>query len=302
MKQTHLCIFLFVTLSTISQNRRDLKIHESIYNDIYFLEKYDEVKSNILALEEKYGYEPNLKYILLQKSFEAGDLAFFKDELTILVREYGFNIIYEPESKIYYESITTGNLSEWFKEMYLSNHFIWMENNFLKQIDLKKLNQLKDNDQLIVKYQLELKSKMEWDSIQTQTSTKILDDASFENLGELYSITRKYNAYPSDKNFALVQNNFYIVEHHNFQSKQNFEKTWILFEPFYKKAYLSNEIDYVVFLNYDNWSYVHNGYQKFGLLKVENIPEVYKKENLDTVPIIDLEYYSKIRNEFNWKK
>ncbi|TYA57281.1 hypothetical protein [Formosa maritima] len=276
-------------------------IHDSIYPSIYNSESYLKTKTFILELEKKYGYEPELKYILLDKSFSNDDLDFFKKELSTLVKNYGFNIIYESESKSYYDAITVGELSEWFKKMYLENHFIWMENNFLKQIDLRKLNELKNHDQLINNYRLTIEKTLELDSIQKNQSYDILHRAFFENLSTLYSITRKYDYYPTAKSFALIQNSFGVVEYHNYQAKPNFEKTWILFYPFYKEAYLKNEIDYIEFKNYDNWSFIHYKKIKFDLINVEEIPLQFNPDLLKIAPIIDPIYKDEIWKEFGWK-
>jgi hypothetical protein len=294
-------LFSFHFVCCFSQNERDITIHDSIYPSIYNSESYLKTKRLIQNLEKKYGYEPEFNYILLDKSFENDDIDFFKEQLTTLVKDYGFNIIYESESKSYYNAITVGELSEWFKKMYLEKHFIWMENNFLKQIDLKKLNEIRNYDQLINKYQITLNQTLEFYSFQKEQTTTILNNALFENLSTLYVITRKYNTYPTAKSFALIQNNFGISEYHNYQAKSNFEKTWILFYPFYKKAYLNNEIDYIEFKNYDNWSFIHFEIQKFGLIEIETVPEQFNPNGIKNVPIIDPIYKDTIWKEFGWE-
>jgi hypothetical protein len=302
MKQKILfIIFNFYVIFCFSQNERDITIHDSIYPSLYETDSYFKVKELIQNLETKYGYEPELIYYLLDKSFTNNDLDFFKEQLTTLVKDYGFNIIYEPEGKSYFNAITVGELSEWFKKMYLQNHFVWMESNFLKQIDLKKLNELRNNDQLINKYQITLNEKLEFYSFQKEQANAVLYQAFFENLSTLYTITRKYDVYPTAKSFALIQNNFGVAEYHNYQAKPNFEKTWMLFYPFYKKAYLKNEIDYIEFKNYDNWSFIHFEIQKFGLVDIENIPEKFNPNGIKNVPIIDSDYKDTIWKEFGWE-
>jgi len=263
-------------------------------------EKYPIAKKRVLKLEQKYGYEPELKHLLLSQSFRNNDLDFFKKELTILVEKYGFQLIYLKGTEVYYNAITKGELASWFKEMYLEKHFIWMKNNFDKQLDLKKLNDIGSKDQLIRRFIGIVNRNLTLDSIQKNKLSKSESEFDFENISDLYGITQKWDVYPTGKSFALIQRRFGISETHNIQAKENFDRFWLLFYPFYKKAYLNNEISYVYFKNYDNYSYVHYGYQKFGLLSVNEIPDIYLTEGLKEVPLKDFDFYFKILKEFNW--
>ncbi|MBP93268.1 MAG: hypothetical protein CMC55_04020 [Flavobacteriaceae bacterium] len=299
MKHFFFFICYFSAIALYSQNERDIAIHETIYPSFYT--NYELAKSEILKLEKVYGYETNLKYFLLNRSFENDDIDFFKAELTILVRDYGFNLAYEPQEKTYYEAITTGNLANWFKTMYLKNHFIWLENNFLKQTDLYQLNNLKIKTDIYSKIRFTLDKKTTLDSVQKQEQKKVFEDIAFQNLSELYALTRKIDKYPTGKNFALIQNSFAQLEYQNFGIEPNFERTWILFEPFYKKAYHEHAIDYIIYKNYDNYSFLHYKNQRYGLISIFDIPEDYQND-LFSIPIRDLEFANKVKADFNWKK
>lgn len=299
MKRFFTLIFSLSALALFSQNERDSTIHDIIYPSLY--KDYKLAKSEILKLEETYGYETELKYYLINTSFEEGDLDFFKAELTILVRDYGLNLAYEPKNKSYYKTITTGNLADWFKTMYLKNHVIWLDNNFLKQADLQQLNGLQNKTRMYNKLHYALDQKVTLDSIQKEEQKKVFEDVSFENLSELYALIRKLDTYPTGKNFALVQNSFALLEYQNFGIERNFEKSWMLFEPFYKKAYLEDAIDYIVYRNYDNYSFIHYKNQRYGLISIFDIPEVYQ-DDLFSIPIRNLEFANKIKADFNWKK
>lgn len=292
---------LMYTSLVLSQNQRDIIVHDSLsYMVMYPQENYPIAKKRVLKLEEKYGYEPELKYRLIRQSFKNNDLEFFKKELSVLVEKYGFQLIYLKETEPYYTAITKGELSIWFKEMYLEKHFIWMKNNFEKQLDLKKLNDIGAKDQLMRRFISILNNNITLDSIQKIKLYKSENEFDFENIADLYQITQTWKKYPTGKSFALIQRSFGIAEGHNLKAKENFERFWLLFYPYYKKSYLNNEISYIHFKNYDNFSYVHYGCQKFGLLNVEDIPEVYMTEGLKEVPLKDFDFYFKILKEFNW--
>lgn len=299
MKHVFFLIFFLFSIALFSQNERDSTIHDIIYPALY--QDYKLAKSEILKLEKTYGYETELKYYLLSTSFDEGDLDFFKAELTILVRDYGLNFAYEPENKTYYEAISTGDLADWFKTMYLKNHLIWLDNNFLKQADLQQLNGLQNKTLIYNKLRYALDKKVTLDSIQKEAQKKVFEDVAFQNLSELYALIRKIDAYPTGKNFALIQNSFAPLEYQNFGIERNFEKSWMLFEPFYKKAYLEHAIDYIVYKNYDNYSFIHYKNQRYGLISIFDIPEVYQ-EDLFSIPIRDLEFANKTKADFNWKK
>ncbi len=293
-------LFFWTTVS-FSQNYRDILIQDSIYPLLFVESDYHKVKNLILKLEQNYGEEPDLKYKLLDNSFKNGDYQFFKKELKNLVKHYGVNIIYFKGNESYYKAITEGFLSKWFKNMYLKNHPLWMKHNFLKQIDQKKLNDIKDKDQLVNVFAINIKNETGLDSLQRKKVHALLQDFFFENISDLYVITRKYDAYPTGKSFAVIQNHFGVALIHNYQSVNNFDKTWTLFYPYYKKSYLNTGIDYIAFKNYDNLSYIHYGTQRFGLLDIENIPEIFKKESLDFVPIQDEDFLKEIRKKFHWE-
>lgn len=298
MKRFFLLFCNLITLHIYSQNERDIKIHETIYPNLYT--DYDLVKSEILKLEENYGYEAHLKYILINQSFENSDLDFFKAELSILVREYGFNLAYEPEYKAYYIAITAGELAVWFKDMYLKNHFIWLNNNFLKQADLRKLNRLKDKTVTYNSINHGIQEVLILDGDQKEAQNTYFADAAFSNLAELYELTRKLDMYPTAKNFALVQNSFDLLVYQNLSTEPNFERTWLLFEPFYRKAYQNHTIDYIIYKNYDLYSFIHYKNQRYGLISIFDIPEAYQN-NLFSIPIRDSTFANKMKTYFNWK-
>jgi hypothetical protein len=297
-------IFCFLFCFSINaQTVRDKFILDSIepYINSINLEKeqYYQVKKALQKIEKEYGYEPDFKYRLLNKSYAFNDIPFFKDELSILVEKYGFNIAYMSESETYFESITNGNLKEWFKQMYLDKHFIWLKNNFDKQIDLRKLNELRMKDQLVNGFSSKISQIPNLDSIQKKQELEHLNDFFYANITDLYKITQKWSVYPTGKSFALVQNNFGVVEFHNNQAKKNFDSVWPLFYQYYKKAYLNHQITYMNFRNHDNFSFLHYGFQEFGLISIKDIPSEYRK-NEEEIPVKDIDFMNKTKKEFKW--
>lgn len=306
LNRVSLFLFFFIYSSSFSQNSRDKFIIDSIAT-FYSNDKigFNKLLKNIVQLEKEYNtYEPDFRHSLLEKSFNIGELSFFKEQLTIFVEKYGFQVAYMKETESYYKSIMTGDLSEWFKEMYLEKHVVWLKNNFEKQIALRKLNALYEIDQKLNSYSHQIEYKLNLDSVQSVKNREINSNFHFKNAAVLHGVIMLNNAYPTGKSFALVQNPFHIVELHNMQVKENFNRFYILFYDYYKKAYLNNELYYTCFESIDFYAFAHFGYQKFGLLTKQNVLNSYLKdryENKDfTMPIEDKKFSDQVKKEFKW--
>lgn len=81
-------------------------------------EDYQTAKKVLLEMEEKHGSLPEHKFQLLRSSYRIGDIEFFKKELITLVENYGLDLIFLDKRTSYYEALTTGELSNWFKNVY----------------------------------------------------------------------------------------------------------------------------------------------------------------------------------------
>lgn len=217
--------------------------------------------------------------------------------MTILVKEYGFKIDYLNETENYYNDITTGKLAAWFKEMYLKNHFIWLNNNFEKLRDIRILNEINVKDQAIAKISSEIITLKLKPSDSSKIHTRI-KNLNAENLQSIYDISKKYNAFVLSKKFSIIQNKLNNSIVHNFQI--NLTKTWELLFPLAKNAYLKNEIDNIIFQNYDFYCFLKNGYQEFNSYKIEQIPEQFRN-NINEIPLKDEKEFEKIKSEFKWQ-
>lgn len=288
-----------------SQNLRDKFINDSIQPKIINKinnKEYNNLKENIKYLEDNCKcYEPEYKYYLLEKSFNFNDIDFFKRELTILVEIYGFNVAYMNESESYYYSIIKGELKDWFKEMYIEKHSVWLKNNFEKQIDLRKLNNLRNDDQIATQYYARVQNFLGSENVEINNLNKdYLQEVRLADAMKLKEITKKYKKYPTAKTFAIIQNPFYVVELHNFQSELNFPKVWDAFKDYYELAYLKNEITFNKFKDFDYFSLKYFGYQEFGLIKkLEDIPE-WMREGIEDVKIKDENKLKGYKEKFNW--
>lgn len=303
-------IFFFVFAVVFSQNYRDTVINDLVNVSFARIridkEQYLVAKEKVLKLEEDYGYEVDLKMRLIDYSYLHKDIEFFKEQLEILVKNHGFTIAYMTGGESYSDAIMKGELSPWFKEMYLKNHFIWLDSNFEKQIDQRKLH---DNQIKIQTMQSVMSKVQEMDAL-SDTDKKAVDskcnEVIFSTVAFLHDLCRKYDQYPTGKNFAIVQASDISKLYINLSIKENIGRTWLLIEPYIKKSYLKNETDYREYVVYDAFSYIHFGFQKYGLLSKENLPSYLRFkthiEDIDgEIPIHNLFFSDQIKRELGWK-
>lgn len=304
LKKKILIVLLLFSIQIFSQNERDKEIKEIIlpfFNTDKFYNKFDYslVKKKIIDLEKRYGYETDLQNRLLSASFYHNDSKYFKENLSILVKKFGYNIIYTSDKELYYYAITEGYLSNWFKKMFIKNHKTWLKNNFEKQINLQKLNQLNIKDQFLNRFASKIYFSSSMDDKQKSIIQNELNNFNFENITELNSISRKLDYFPNSKRFAVIQNGFQNILIHNFQQKETMEKTWLNLFPYIKKSYLKFDIDNVIFQNYDFYCYLNNGFQEFNSYSIKDIPIQFRK-NENEIPLKSIETFIKIKEEFKW--
>lgn len=201
----------------------------------------------------------------------------------------------------YYNSIIKGELSVWFKEMYIKNHSAWLAENLDKQIDIFKLNSLQSIDQEGRKLFGDIKMLKKLTDNQ-RTEIRVLEGYIFKkNFEELIDIFDRIDCFPTGNSFALIQKNFGIVNMHILQHENTFEEALAILYPIYKRAYLNNDISSIYFRNIDSYIYLLNGHQVFDLLKKETIPKQFINDsNQKEIPLLNTEQAKKFHQELGW--
>lgn len=299
-------VFCFCLMGCFAQNLRDIFIKDSIHpilNTAVLNSKleYVKLKKRIAKLEKQYGYEANLKKRILEAAYSYNDLAYFKTEITTLVKEYGFDVAYMSGEENYYPAIIKGVLAKWFKKMYLKNHSEWLNNNFDKQIELRKLNTIHEKDQFITSFAMNVLNIPGLNTVQQQAVKEHLAEYHYKTLLPVLDIVKERNILPNDKNFAVLLSSFDTALIHNFQFKENMIRVWDVLFPVYKKAYLAHDITNVMFQNYDFYHYQHYGTQAFDSYTIDQIPEQFRKSN-EPIPVEDAVWLEKLKKEFKWTK
>lgn len=292
---------LLFSLLNVAQTKRDFLLKDSIIKPInskQLLDKrvYDKTYSLLKNMDDEFGYEKDIHLKFLEYSYFHNELHDFKSDLTILVKEYGLKVDYLTTNENYYNDLMNGKLSNWYKKMFLKNHLKWVENNFNKLNDIRVLNEINIKDQILAK----LSNIMIDVNLNQSDSIKIyslIQRLNAENLQLVNKISEKSNCFVLSKKFPIIQNNLNSVIIHNFQ--MNIDDSWNLLYPYIKTAYKNNEIDNVIFQNYDFYRYLKDGYQEFNSYKIEQIPLDFRK-NKDSIPLKDIIFFNEFKKEMKW--
>lgn len=293
---------LLFSLLNVAQTKRDFLLKDSIIKPInskQLLDKrvYDKTYSLLKNMDDEFGYEKDIHLKILEYSYFHNELQDFKYNLTILVKEYGLKIDYLTTNENYYNDLMNGKLSNWFKKMYLKNHLKWVENNFDKLNDIRVLNEINIKDQTLAK----LSNVMIDVNLNQSDSIKIynvIQRLNTENLQLIHKISEKSNCFVLSKKFPIIQNNLNSAIIHNFQ--MNIDDSWNFLYSYIKAAYKNNEIDSVIFQNYDFYRYLKDGYQEFNSYKIEQIPTDFRK-NKDSIPLKDVIFFNEFKKEMKWE-
>ena len=292
---------LLFSLLVMSQTKRDIFLRDSIIKPINYKQVtnkkiYDKTYDLLKKTDTEFGYEKDIHLKILEFSYFHNDLDNFKKDLLVLVKNYGFKIDYLTTNENYYNDLMNGKLSNWFKKMYLKNHLIWVENNFDKLNDIRALNEINIKDQTLAK----LSNVMLDVNLNQSDSIKIytlIQRLNAENLQLVNKISKKSNCFVLSKKFPIIQNNLNSAIIHNFQ--MNIDDSWSLLYPYIKTAYKNNEIDNVIFQNYDFYRYLKDGYQEFNSYKIEQIPFDFRKDQ-DIIPLKNVDFFNEFKKEMIW--
>ena len=301
--KTLLYLFFLTSFTTIAQTQRDTLVSQIVRAFPTDKTSYEKLKTDIKKLEDlEEKPNPEILYSSLDFIYQQNDLDYFKETLTLLTRNYGFNLTYATGYEIYYDAIIKGALADWFKEMYIKNHSEWLSKNLDKQIDIYRLNRLRYDDQLVHRAILNIQHIHGLTSEQKEELRKIDIQYFDRNLDVLLEISNKINHIPTGNSFALIQNHYGIVETHAMQQPEIIDKAWKSLYPFYKASYLDKDISSIPFKNIDSHMYKYNGKQVFDLLRIESFHESWRNNPDDKeIPLFDAELTKKLRTELGWE-
>jgi|SRR5690554_2468037 len=294
--------FLFFNFTTVSsQNQTDILLTQKIPQLLLSntSEDYLTAKEIFLDLEKKNVAWPEQKLQLLSTSYRSGDLDFFKEELLKLVENHGFDMLQLNSGLNYYDALTKGELSYWFKVNYPDLRAKWLENNLEKMSNIKALNDLYIKDQTLASFAATINSHTYKNEGTKQLLDSILIETTKNHFSELLEIYDKIGKYPSAKSFALPQSPYFLVETHALKTPSLWFECLQKIYPYYENAYLSNEITYLVFRNFDIQLLFSIGKQYFGTVKESEVPESFLDKN-GKIPTFDENGLQERRTKLGW--
>ena len=301
MKHFILFCFFIVAFSGNAQTEKDILLTQTIPKllSTNISEDYFKAKEMLLNLEQENGKWPEQKLQLLSSSYRNGDWEFFKDELLSLVEHNGFDILQLNSGLNYYEALTIGELSVWFRKNYPSLRARWLENNLEKLPYIKALNDLYVKDQTLASIASTINSQDFDDERSKQIWDFMILERTKEHFSELLDIYKKIGQYPSANSFALPQSPYFLVETHALKTPSISMECLEQIYPYYEKAYLNNEISYLVFRNFDVQLLLSTGKQYFGTVKESEVPESVLDEN-GKIPVFDEAHLKERRAKLGW--
>lgn len=304
-----LLLFLFAINFCFSQSPKDIVLTKTVPDLLLNNNKADylKVKNLINRLEEEYGDLPDYTRSLLKYSLEYGDIVFFKKEFIHLVREYGLNLNHLHRRNAFYQTLTQGELSEWFWQEYPKHRIIWIKNNHEKLPYIDKLNALYIKDQNLANLYRMAKEEISVNSknkLLEQTIDSIFLKKTLDHFAEFLGLIQNIGYYPSSKNFALPETPYFLVATHAMKIPSVSMKCLKQIYPYWEKAYLKGKIDYLVFRNFDIQLLMSTGKQYFGTVQYEEIPISFLEHlNLKnkTVPVLNPEGLKERRKKLGWE-
>ena len=265
-------LFLLISLTSFSQNLSYNIIYESISPIID--SNYWKAKDMWLKLEKKYPIDNRERLLFICNSYNNKDIKYFKKELKYLIKCNGFEINNSLKWLSFYQSITTGELKDWYETLIKKQHKIWLKHN------LDKIETINIIEQLFVKDQT-MSLLSSYFGIKDTTNENLhkffdkIQHENYANLKRIVEISEKNNELPNTFDYPLlVMGKIEIIILHNLKDSTNFEKKWNLIFPYIEKAYFDGKISNSSFKMYDKLLFEFFGYQYYGTIKGAPIKDI----------------------------
>lgn len=287
MRISKFCFIVFISFFFISEEMNSQNIGSIVLKDSIYpaLESDYELAKKLLIKYENQIIPQDMVFVL-EDILSVGDTSFYKDRMTYIMKNYGWNYNYiETHSLSSLSSeLSKNNMFKWTRMASQEYYPIWVKNNMEKLMIQEKVKAILHTDQSI-RGLLSLAK----DSTESDFIYRMIMEIDFNNLIEICSLSDENNGVllnDFDTGVAIY-NNVLLILWHNLKSKENFQKSWDIILPYIEKAYFERKIDSSPFKMYDIWSVNHNAYQYYGTLH-------------DTIPLYDSLIQSKARIKYKF--
>lgn len=274
--------FLIFTEETKAQNLGAVDLEDSIYSVLE--SDYESAKKLLVKYEDQ--IIPQDVVFFLDDILARGDTNFYKDRMTYLMINYGWNYnnIEKHSLSALTSELSKNNMHKWTFRASQKHFPVWLKNNMESILIQEKVQAILHTDQSIRGLLFSID-----DSTELNVIYRMITEIDFNNLIEICELSDENNEVLLNDfdNGIAIYNNVQLVLWHNLKSKENFQKSWDLILPYIEKAYFQKKIDSDPFKMYDIWSLNHKGYQYFGTLK-------------DTIPVFDSLVLSNMRTKYQF--
>lgn len=211
--------------------------------------------------------DPRNRLLMIACMWDNYDVTRLKKEIIYLTEHHGFDIESSSlNNKELYNTLTTGELSNWYFNMKKVHKKIWAINNYDKINDLTTLSTIYYVDQNIITnlFSYVLHSKTKNDSILVDS---IYMNLNTQNFWELIKLCKKNSELPTSFNYAINTSGVVdlILLHNTYSEYQLIEK-WSAIWEYLVVAYNEEKIDNSFLHIFDKSMHHNYGVQYYGLL------------------------------------
>lgn len=244
---------------------------------------YSQQKELFLSIKHRRKKaDPVCTLSLLDYALQNNDTAFFKKEMKMLIRNFGYKLDNYSVYSGFYVDITTGKLSKWFEKTHKKEYSRWKSRNVNEYIASQKIEALFQSDQSLMRLSSELYPLLNAESERVFLEELINNEYEliFQNFLSLCSIL---NELPTNFNSGYLGGNIAnLIIDHSISNKLLINKRMELILPYWQISYDKGEIDDYIFWLYDEASIQFFGYQCY------NTHDNFPKAPCDSCPQTNL--------------
>lgn len=250
-------LFLLAVLQAEGQNPSYKFIRDSI--EPLYSTNYLKAKKLFLNLEKKYEVDPYEKLVFLNSVLENDDVKFFKKEIKVLIKDFGFRYPHfiDTGKQLISDVVRRKGLTVWMCTQSEKLYPQWVQNNPRAFEIQTRINELVVSDQRRVFI-------FSSDSACADASMSNVYANDLDNYHQLFLLWDQERILPNnfDQGLGTTQKWELILWH--LLKSENHEAIWQQFLPHLERMYFAGKIGDAIFRDYDFILATWFGYQYYG--------------------------------------
>lgn len=229
---------------------------------------YAESKNAWLSIKNhRQKVDPNCTLVLLGESLEHGDTAFFKREMKMLIRNFGYKMNNYTRYEGFYKDISNGRLTEWFAKTQEVEFERWKKNNPKAYLASEKLELLFQYDQSLIETSLAINDYLLTDE-RNAALQQFTNDEYKKVYDEFISLCVLLNEMPNNFNSGYMGGNIaHLIIDHSISDRILISERWEKIYPYWQTSYMNGHSDDWVLWLYDEASIELFGFQCYNTHK-----------------------------------